>query len=143
MRKTEEEQGAKLVRAMAGVLLGGVLALGVCLMFLFACSVGISGGWLKETMMYQLAVAGCVVGGFVGGAFSVHRLGHRSLAVGMATGGIFFLLLLTAGLLIFDNMSAENGGLGLLSGCLCGGAVAGLLGRRSPKKKGHSNQKRR
>ena len=34
MRKTEEDQGAKLVRAMTGVLLGGGLALVVCLVFL-------------------------------------------------------------------------------------------------------------
>ena len=61
MRKTEEDQGAKLVRAMTGVLLGGGLALVVCLVFLLICSVGISGGWVEEDLMYQLSVVGCVI----------------------------------------------------------------------------------
>lgn len=135
MRKTEEDQSAKMVRAMTGVLLGGVLALGVCLVFLFVCSVGISGGWLEEELMYQMAVVGCVIGGFSGGVFSVRRCGARALIAGLAAGAVFFLLLLTAGLLIFENMSVEHGGLGLLSGALCGGAAAGILGTRPKKKK--------
>ena len=40
MRKTEEDQGTRLVRAMTNILLGGVVALAVCLMFLFLCSIG-------------------------------------------------------------------------------------------------------
>ena len=54
---------------------------------------------------------------------------------GLAAGGVLFLLLLTIGLLLFDGMSVEHGGLGLLSGSLCGGAAAGLLGARPKKKK--------
>lgn len=135
MRKTEEDQGAKLVKAMAGVLLGGVVALAVCLVFLFLCSVGISGGWLGEGLMYQMTVVGCVVGGFAGAVVAVGRCGSRALIVGLLTGGVFFLLLLSAGVLLFDSMSLENGGLGLLCGGLCGGAAAGILGRRPKKKK--------
>ena len=135
MRKTEEDQGSKLVRAMTGVLLGGVLALGVCLAFLLICSVGISAGWLQENLMYQLAVVGCVIGGFSGGVFTVQRWRTRALIAGLASGGVFFLLLLTAGLLLFESMSVEAGGLGLLSGALCGGAAAGILGTRPKKKK--------
>ena len=63
MRKTEEDQGTRLVRAMTNILLGGVVALAVCLMFLFLCSIGISGGWLQEGLMYQMAVVSCVIGG--------------------------------------------------------------------------------
>lgn len=135
MRKTEEDQGAKLVRVMTGVLLGGTLALGVCLAFLLVCSVGISGGWLQEDLMYQLAVVGCVIGGFSGAVFAVRRCGTRALIAGLASGGVFFLLLLTAGLLLFEDMSVESGGLGLLSGALCGGAAAGILGTKPKKKK--------
>ena len=35
MRKNEEEQSAKLIRFMSSIILGGVLALAVCLVFLF------------------------------------------------------------------------------------------------------------
>lgn len=135
MRKTEEDQGAKLVQAMAGVLLGGVLALAVCLVFLFLCSIGISGGWLDEGLMYQMTVVGCVIGGFAGAVAAVRKCGTRALIVGLLTGGVFFLLLLTAGVLLFEDMSLENGGLGLLCGGLCGGAAAGILGTKPRKKK--------
>ena len=134
MRKTEEDQGTRLVRAMTNILLGGVVALAVCLMFLFLCSIGISGGWLQEGLMYQMAVVSCVIGGFAGAMTAVRRCGSRALIVGLAVGAVFFLLLLTVGVLLFESMSLEAGGLGLLCGGLCGGAVAGLMGSK-PKKK--------
>ena len=134
MRKTEEDQGTRLVRAMTNILLGGVVALAVCLMFLFLCSIGISGGWLQEGLMYQMAVVSCVIGGFAGAMTAVRRCGSRALIVGLAVGAVFFLLLLTGGVLLFESMSLEAGGLGLLCGGLCGGAAAGLMGSK-PKKK--------
>ena len=135
MHKTEEDQGAKLVRVITGVLLGGVLALGVCLVFLFLCGVGASGGQLSEDLVDRMAIVGCVLGGFAGGLFAVRRCGSASLLAGLAAGAVLFLLLLTIGLLLFEGMSVEYGGLGLLSGALCGGAAAGLLGARPKKKK--------
>ena len=134
MRKTEEDQGTRLVRAMTNILLGGVVALAVCLMFLFLCSIGISGGWLQEGLMYQMAVVSCVIGGFAGAMTAVRRCGSRALIVGLAVGAVFFLLLLTVSVLLFESMSLEAGGLGLLCGGLCGGAAAGLMGSK-PKKK--------
>ena len=134
MRKTEEDQGTRLVRAMTNILLGGVVALAVCLMFLFLCSIGISGGWLQEGLMYQMAVVSCVIGGFAGAMTAVRRCGSRALIVGLAVGAVFFLLLLTVGVLLLESMSLEAGGLGLLCGGLCGGAAAGLMGSK-PKKK--------
>lgn len=135
MRKTEEDQGTRLVRAMTNILLGGVVALAVCLMFLFLCSIGISGGWLQEGLMYQMAVVSCVIGGFAGAMTAVRRCGSRALIVGLAVGAVFFLLLLTVGVLLFESMSLEAGGLGLLCGGLCGGAAAGLMGSKSKKKR--------
>ena len=135
MRKMEEDQGARMVRAMANVLLGGVVALASCLLFLFLCSIGISGGWLQEGLMYQMAVVGCVIGGFIGSIFAVRRCGSRALIVGLITGAVFFLLLLTGGVLFYQKMSIETGGLGLLCGALCGGAAAGILGFKPRKKK--------
>ena len=134
MRKTEEDQGTRLVRAMTNILLGGVVALAVCLMFLFLCSIGISGGWLQEGLMYQMAVVSSLIAGIAGAITAVRRCGSRALIVGLAVGAVFFLLLLTVGVLLFESMSLEAGGLGLLCGGLCGGAAAGLMGSK-PKKK--------
>lgn len=135
MRKTGEEQGVRWIQVMTAVLLGGLLSLVVCLSVLLICSVGVSNGWLGETSMDKLAIVSCVIGGFSGGVLTVKRCGSRALLAGLAAGGAFFLLLLTGGLLFFSNsVSMDQGGLGLLSGCLCGGAASGIL-CAGPKKK--------
>lgn len=134
MRKNEEEQGAKLVRCMGGVLLGGALALAVCLLFLFLCSVGISSGWISDRLMVQCTLAGCALGGLAGGFCAARRCRSRTLLAGLGAGAVLFLLLLTIGLLFYPGMSVENRGAGLLCACLAGGALAGLLGGK-PKKK--------
>ncbi|MGM9607868.1 MAG: TIGR04086 family membrane protein [Oscillospiraceae bacterium] len=134
MRKTEEEQSAKLIRFMSSILLGGVLALAVCLVFLFLCSIGISSGWVGDRFMVQYTLAGCVLGSLSGGMFAVLRCRSRTLVVGLGVGAVLFLLLLTVGLLFYPGMSVENRGVGLLCGCLFGGALAGLWGGK-PKKK--------
>ena len=51
MGKKEEEQGAKLIRCGMGIVLGGVLALAVCFVFLLAASAAISGGLAGEELM--------------------------------------------------------------------------------------------
>lgn len=128
MRKTGEEQGVRWLQIMTAVLLGGALSLVVCLVVLLLCAIGISNGWLGETSMAQLAIVACVLGGFCGGVLTVKRCGSRALLAGLAAGGACFLLLLAGGLLFFpETVSIDRGGLGLLSGCLCGGAAAGIL----------------
>ncbi len=135
MRKNEEEQGAKLVRFMSGILLGGVLALLVCLAILLICSAGISGGWLSDRHMVQYTFAACALGSLMGGAFAVARCRAKTLLVGLGEGGVLFLLLLTIGLLFYPGMSVEERGLGLLCACLAGGALAGLFGGKTKKKR--------
>ncbi len=138
MRKNEEDQGAKLVRHMLDVLLGGAVALLACFLFLLLASVGVSRGWLGEDLMYQLAIVGCVLGSFMGGTVAVGRCRSRTLVVGLLVGVVLFLLLLTIGVLFYDAVAPEAGGLGLLSGSLCGGAAAGILGGKPKKRRTRS-----
>ena len=139
MRKKEEEQGAKLLRCGIGLLLGGLLALAVCLAFLLCAAGAISAGLVGEELSYQFAIASCAVGGLAGGLLAVRRCGSRALPVGLTTGAVLFLLLLTVGALCFKSATLETGGIGLLSGALCGGSAAGVLGagknKRPPRKK--------
>lgn len=135
MGKREEDQGARLVRCALGVLLGGLLALGVCLLFLLGASAAVSGGLLGMDLTYQITIVGCVLGGFFGGLLAAERCGGGGLAVGLLTGGVLFLLLLTLGALCFREISLESGGIGLLCGALCGGAAAGLVGKGSGSKR--------
>ena len=69
MRRSEEDQGARAVRYLAGVILGGAAALVVCFLFLLAMSICISQGMAGMELMYQLTLVGCVVGAFAGGAW--------------------------------------------------------------------------
>ncbi len=138
MRKSEDDQGVKLLRYGSEVMIGGLMALGISLLLLFLAAAGISGGLVSADLREQLSVVACVLGGFLGGLFAVRRCPTRGLFVGAAVGAVLFLLQLTLGLLFYDTPSLENGGVGLLCGDLCGGAAAGILGgggRRPPQKK--------
>ena len=52
-------------------------------------------------------------------------------------GSLLFLglLLLSVGSLLFESASISNGGILILLSCLCGGAMAGILGGRPRKKR--------
>ena len=136
MPKKEEEPGAKLVRYGMGILIGSLIALGVCLLLLLAASAAVSAGYLREEDGGRLTAAACLLGTLVGGFWAVRRCGARALIIGAATGGALFLLPLTVGMLAFQASPWESGGLLLLCAALCGGASAGILARTAqPKKK--------
>ena len=129
MRKNEEEHGAMLLRYGKGILLGGGMALALCLCFLLIAALGISRGLIDASLRYQLTVVACVLGSFCGGILAVRLCGGRGLFVGLAVGTVLFLLQLTIGILTYDTFALDRGALGLLFGALCGGAAAGILGR--------------
>lgn len=135
MRKTEEEQGTKLLHTIGSILMGGVLALLIAFAFLFVCSICISNGWLKEGSMTPITIGSCVIGSLFGGGLAVKRCKTRTLIIGLLTGGVLFLLLLTVSVFFYKNATPDAGSLGLLCGCLCGGALSGLLGGGKQKKK--------
>ena len=137
MKKKErrpEELGSQWLNAMCDVLKGGVLAGVTTISALLVCSVLVSAGILPVGAMYGAVLAACALGALVGGAFAVRQVGSRSLLVGLGVGAVLFLLLLTAGLIVYKETSVANGGAGILCACLCGGAIPGLLARK-PKKK--------
>lgn len=142
MRK-EEEHGTRVLRIIGHVLLGAVIALAACVVCLVFASIGVSSGWLKEGLMSQLTVAACVLGSLIGGLTAVGRHRSKGLMVGAAVGASLFLMLLTIGYLCYDNISLGGGGAAILVGCLCGGALSGLLGgSRTPKGKRGAKRKR-
>lgn len=142
MRKTEEDQGAMLLRYGKSILLGGLTAFAVSLALLLLFATGVSRGLLEEGLRYQLTVVSCVLGSFGGGILAVRRSPARALFVGLAVGGVLFLIQLTLGLLLFEKFSLESGGVGLLFGALCGGAAAGILSRGERKKSGRRPKRR-
>ena len=140
MGKTEA-QGTNAVQMATGVVLGGLLALGVELIVLLLGSVAVSNGILKEDAAPQLTAAACVLGCFIGGLLACARWKSRRLLGGLAAGAVCYLLILAVGLLMSDALELGGQALIELAGCLCGGALAGMLGgvrkkkRSAPRKK--------
>ena len=119
-----------------------VVSLIVALVFSVACIVTFAACSFSEDEIvaitfYPLLVLAivCVLGALAGGVYAGRKLGVRSLLSGVGVGAVLFLLLMTAGLLAYEDASLERGGIGILCACLCGGALAGLLTARRPKKK--------
>jgi len=143
IRKTEEDQGAILLRYGKAILLGGAAAFAVGVVLLFLAALGVSRGLLDGGLRYQLTVVSCVLGSFIGGIFAVRNSPARGLLVGLAVGGVLFLVQLSLGLLLFESFSLESGGIGLLFGDLCGGAAAGILSGGGKRRKGGKRKSRK
>ena len=133
--KRQEEPGKEWVSAMCVVLQGGALAGVTANLARLLCAVLVSAGNAAERGMQGMVLAVCVLGALAGGVYAGRKLGVRSLLSGVGVGAVLFLLLMTAGLLAYEDASLERGGIGILCACLCGGALAGLLTARRPKKK--------
>ena len=132
------EHSANVVTMTVGALLGGAVSLAVTLLLLLACSAAISAGILSEQLELHITIAACVVGGFCGGCLTRRRWGHHALPAGLAAGSVFFLLLLCVSLIFLEDTDFSRAGLGVLAGCLCGGALAVLFTGRKKKKKKRS-----
>ena len=132
--RRQEDGGSPWLNAACEILKGGVLAGAVAILSLLLCAVLVSTGILPVDAMEGCVLAVCVLGTLTGGVYAVRRMGERRLLAGLGVGAVLFLLLLTAGLLVWEETSVANGGAGILCACLCGGAIPGILGRK-PKKK--------
>lgn len=108
----------------------------VCCALLFCAAAAISIGWLKEGSMTQLMVVCCAVGTACGAFWAIRRCKSRVLIVGLLVSAVFFLLLLTMGVLVYQSANLGQGALPVLCGSTCGGAAMGMICGR-PKKKKH------
>lgn len=133
MNKTERDT-KDIIRVIGTILLGGVLAMAVCCALLFCAAAAISVGWLKESGVTQFTAVCCAVGTACGAFWAIQRCKSRVLIVGLLVSAVFFLLLLTAGVLVYQNVNLGQGAIAVLCGSVCGGAAMGLVCGR-PKKK--------
>ena len=137
-----EVQGTNAVQMATGVALGGLLALGVELMILLLGALAVSNGVLKEDAAPQVTAAACVIGCFCGGLLACARWKSRRLLGGLAVGAVCYLLILAVGLLMGDGFTFGLQALIELAGCLCGGAIAGVLSGGKRKKKHSAPRKK-
>ena len=136
-----EAQGTNAVQMATGVALGGLLALGIQLVILLLGSLAVSNGIWKEDAAPQLTAGACVLGCFGGGLLACSRWKSRRLLGGLITGAVCYLLILAVGLLMSDTLVFGLQALIELAGCLCGGALAGMLGGGKKKKRASGRKK--
>lgn len=132
MTKTERDT-KDILKVIGTILLGGVLAMAVCCALLFCAAAAISMGWLKERA--HLTVVCCAVGTACGALWAIRRCKSRVLIVGLLVSAVFFLLLLTMGVLVYQDINLGQEAMAVLCGSLCGGAAMGLICGRPKKKK--------
>ena len=133
--KKPEDPAAVWLGTMCRLLKGGGVAVVTAALGPVVCALLVSGGMVGEKLMGRGILAICVVSSLVGGLVAVRRLERGTLLAGLGVGGILFLLLLTAGFLLYEDASLSNGGVPILIACCCGGAIAGVLGGRPRKKR--------
>lgn len=130
----QEDPGKQWINTMCDLIKGGVLAGIIAIFALLICAVLVSAGMMRERWMEGAVLAACVLGSLAGGLYAARKIGRRTLLVGLGAGAVLFLLLLTAGLLAYDDASLEQGGAGILCACLCGGGLAGIMSGTTKKK---------
>jgi putative membrane protein (TIGR04086 family) len=128
-----EDLSSQWINGMCDLLKGGIFGGFVTILSLLVCAGLVSAGIIREHWIDGTILISCVLGALVGGAWAVRAIGRRPLLAGIGVGGVLFLLLLTAGFLVYDTATLEQGGTGILFACLCGGGIAGIL--LAPRKK--------
>ncbi len=136
-----EERGINAAQMVTAVAVGGLLALGIELVILLLGALAVSNGILKENSTSQLTAAACVLGCIGGGLLACSKWKSRRLVGGLLTGVVCYLLILAVGLLISDDLTFGPQALIELAGCLCGGALAGMLGGGGKKRRGSGRKK--
>ena len=138
MPKKGKRQG-KETGGWSGIFLavgkGSGVALGVTALLLFCCAAAVSLGWITQVAAERCCILSCVLGTLAGGAVSVVGGRTWALPVGAATGMVEFLVLILLGLLFFEGAPAGSEIPEILLSCLCGGGMAGILGRKTKGKR--------
>lgn len=134
-RKREQGQGSAWLNGMLGMLKGGVWGICISLVVLGVAACLIWLGLLSNGAAGRAVAAACLAGGFVGGLIAVGKGEAAPLPEGLGTGMVLFLLLLTAGVLMYGALPGLRTGGVVAGACLCGGGMAGVLGRGERKKR--------
>lgn len=133
-RPKQESTAGSWLDMMVRLLKGGILAglVTIAVLLLGACL--ISYGIMPQSQMERIVLAGCVIGGMLGALFAIGQQGARAIPMGLGVGFILFLLCMTGGMAVYDGSSVANGGVGMFSACLIGGAITGMLKKKRRKK---------
>lgn len=132
-RQGREMEGWKELLPALGK--GSGIALGVTVVLLFGCATAVWLGWISQRAGERCCVLGCVLGTLIGGMMSVKGGRSWALPVGLVTGLAQFLILLMLGALLYQDAPVSGEVPEILLACLCGGGMAGILGRSKKGKR--------
>lgn len=135
MQKQGAEPGTLALKNVVAVLLGACVgvagALGVC----FAFAGVMQARWLPMENSGAAVAAAGLVGGFLGGFFALRKGKGTPLVLSLSAAGVMFLAFLALGALFYQEISSPENWIPTLLSCLCGGALAGLCGKKHRKKR--------
>jgi len=117
------------------LLRGTAIGLAAALAVLAASAGLISFGLMSDAKTDAAVIAACLVGGLLGGTYTVRRRIIAPLPAGLGVSVMLFAFLLTAGALFYEGTPAVHSGGVLACACLCGGGLAGVLGGSAKKKR--------
>ena len=161
-KRREEPQGAVWLSSMLNLLRAGVLGMATALLVLASAAAMISFGLmengkgagavmaaLKDFCLQEEEFAQAIVQGGtfadcmkavakgVGNSISDIAIRQRNgvaLPTGLGSGAVLFVLLLSAGTVLYDTLPVVRSVGAVAGACLCGGGLAGVLTGK-PKKK--------
>ena len=117
-----EEPG--LAGSLPRLFLFSALGMLVTMLALLLLAVMISHGLMPESIRSATALS-CIPGTFLSGFLTGKAAGRRILPMGLASGGLYFVLLLLISL-IWPGMNTWQGLPWILAACLGGSAAGGL-----------------
>lgn len=113
---------------------GSLLALVVYFLGLLGLSTLLVRGSVGERNSFPLIAGLMLLSAFLGGLATVRRTPWGAVPSGLVTAGVFLAALAIAGLAFWESITFTGHG-GILMACgLGGGMLAGLAGRRKPRK---------
>lgn len=123
------------IDAVGGVM-KGVLAAGCVIVALLAvCAAVLSMGELREQMMEGMVLASCALGCLVGGLVAKRAVGIAPLFAGLSVAGITIVSLVFVSTLLYEKSLAGEGSAGVICACLSGGALCGVFGKKSGRRR--------
>lgn len=131
MRNAEE--GKQLKHRIIIVFVGSLIALVLSILLLLLMALGVLGGMISEDGAYSAVPVICGIAALAASLFAVKKSGTKALLTGLSTGALFFVLLLLGR--IIGWREATGNVLTSFIACGAGGALAGLWGARSKKKR--------
>lgn len=126
-------KGRKKVAAWQGCLAGGLLSLGVYLLGLLLLSMLLVKGTVPEGGGFPMVAVLCALSALAGGVLAV-RLTRRKES-GLLTAAIFLLVLVLAGLGLWEEITWLGQGGVLLLCALAGGLLAGAAGPKTRRRR--------